>query len=259
MSRKARYSLGGILTLILVAGIAALSILSCSHKSEECCTGMQVTMKDSLQFITADDVKKYIEKEYGALVGQRADSVKLYRIEEIMKSRSTVKACEAWMSSDGILHLDISQRAPSVLFKKGNAKFYSDNKGFIFPTGGKMVQDIPVIEGDIPLTADGDFKGELSDPKEKAWVAGVIGFVDKMNASRDWNGRVTSFRVKNGDLVLKVKDGDEQFIFGDPWNTDSKLARIDKYYNKILPVTGRGVYKTVNVKFNSQIICRKDI
>ena len=54
-----------------------------------------------------------------------------------------------------------------------------------------------------------------------------------------------------------TRDGNERFIFGSPSGVDDKLARMEKYYKYILPEKGQGYYKTVNVKFDKQIICKK--
>ena len=62
---------------------------------------------------------------------------------------------------------------------------------------------------------------------------------------------------RNGDLVMIPRQGVERFIFGSPFGAAGKLDRMADYYRYILPEKGEGYYRTVNVKFDNQIVCKR--
>ena len=51
------------------------------------------------------------------------------------------------------------------------------------------------------------------------------------------------------------REGAERFIFGTPTDIEAKFGRIRTYYESIAP-SRETPYKTVDVRFDSQIICR---
>lgn len=241
--------------------VMAVTLLSARGKlSQVTCTGMEVSFKDSLEFVTADDVKGFVDKQYGSYIGQKLDSVGLSRIETLLEAKSAVLESEAWTTSDGILHISITQRAPAIRFQKGGIGFYADEEGFIFPLHRTYTAPVPFVSGNIPVTINSGFKGELESEDEKQWVLDVLELTRYLAKSRSLKGKIDGMQVnEEGDLVLTAAEGGERIVFGSPKDVAEKFARLDKYYTHILPAKGAGYYKTVNVKYNGQIICRKDI
>ena len=62
---------------------------------------------------------------------------------------------------------------------------------------------------------------------------------------------------KTRDLLLTLDGRSEEFIVGQPEGIADKLTRIDRYLGLIAPSRPEGYYRTVNVKYNQQIICRQ--
>jgi hypothetical protein len=59
------------------------------------------------------------------------------------------------------------------------------------------------------------------------------------------------------DLVLIPREGDEKFLFGQPEDIEDKFRKMEKYYTHIIPAKGEGAYKTVDLKYRGQIVCRE--
>ena len=88
----------------------------------------------------------------------------------------------------------------------------------------------------------------------------VLALTRYMAKSKSLSGRITEMSVNAaGDIVMTPTYGNEVIVFGSPKDASEKFARLEKYYSHILPEKGEGYYKSVNVKYNGQIICRKDI
>ena len=236
---------------VLLAAFALLVGCARSGRAAVLCNGLDVQIKDKYEFVTPEDVKGFLDKKYGTYIGVRLDSLDLDRMERMLEEKSVVMKSEAWTTPDGMLHVSILQRKPILRFQRGEQGFYMDRSGFVFPLHKGYTADVPVIEGAIPSV-----ESKVWD----AWSEGVLQLVEYIQGNRQWKERIAGIGVNQaGDLELRVADGKERFIIGFPDDLESKFARMGKYYSHIQPAEGRGPYKSVNLKYNKQIICRKDI
>lgn len=241
---------------VLVFSIALLA--SGKGKGQNCCESLSVAFSDSYNFVNEEDIKSCLDRNYGPYVGQRLDSVDLYRIEEILDAQSAVLKSEAYTTPDGRLNVIISQREPAVRFQKGGQGFYADNRGMLFPLQSKYTSNVPVVDGAVPLAWSAGYKGEPQSDQEKRWLGGLLSLLSWVENSKQWSGAIVQMNVnQDGDLVLVPRYGSEKFIFGYPDEIAAKFGRIEKYYQYIRPSKGEDYYSTVNVKFDGQIVCRK--
>lgn len=245
-------------TLLAAAAIMAVTAGAGSRKALTC-KGLEITITDSLQnsFVTEADIKSYIDREYGEYIGMNQDSIDLARIEDIVDGRSAVKKTEAYLTRDGILHIDVTQRKPVVRFQKQDGGFYADSEGFIFPLQRNYASHVQVIDGAIPLAANSGYKGAIEDPKEMEWFNRVMNVVNHIERSRTWKDMIVQISVSDGgDLILVPREGKEVFLFGQPVKVTEKFGKMSRYYTHIIPAKGEGHYKTVDVRFDGQIVCR---
>lgn len=260
MKKGYRISLGAAVLALLVLVLAALGRRSDEVRLRTACNGLEVRILDStlLAFVSKEDVARTIARDYGTFLGQRIDSVDLWRIETALRGRSAIRQAEAYITRDGILHVDILQREPSVRFQKADCGFYADESAFIFPLHPDYSSDALVVEGDIPLAVDGQFRGYLQDPAQRRWLEGVVALVRFTGDHKEWNGALKSIRVEpGGNLVLYPSKGGERFLFGQPDALKDKFARMEEYYRIIAPAREEGWYRSVDVRYNGQIICKR--
>ena len=258
MKKSVRYSLAAALLLLFCTVVALLYGHVRTERAVAVCTGLEVGFTDSLRFVSEEDIRGYIDEHYGAYVGERLDSVQLYRIEEMLGERSAVMRCEAWTTPDGLLHVDVTQRAPKLRFQSGGSGFYVDADGYIFPLHDTFTAGVTTVEGAIPIDVPAGYKGEAPTEEERRWIEGVLEMDRFISSSRTWRRDITHIRVRsNGDLLLTLEGRPEQFLIGQPEDIPDKLARIGRYLSLIAPYKAEGYYKTVNVKYKQQIICRQ--
>ena len=252
------------LGLLMIAGCVAVWIVSSSMSTQSLrqrtCQGkgsLEVCITDSLErpFIGKADVAKWLEKEYRAYAGLPLDSVDLDHIEKLVCAHSVVRDCEAWLTDDGILHLELSQRQPVVRFDDGTNGYYADATGFVFPLQSRGTVDVPVIDGRIPMKIARGFKGTPENADEKAWLDQVIGMVNYMSGTV-WEGNIVKMTVSaDGNFVFTPRRGNEHFIFGEPVRVKEKMRLMKAYYESVVPV--HPDYRTVDLRYRGQLVCRK--
>lgn len=252
------------LGLLLVAACAAVWIVSSGMsvrvRRARTCQGkgsLDVTIADSLerQFVGKADVARWLEKEYRAYAGLALDSVDLDRIEKLVCAHSVVRDAQAWLTDDGVLHIELNQRQPVVRFDDGTNGYYADATGFVFPLQARGSADVPVIDGFIPLKIPRGFKGSPSDEAEKAWLDKIIVLVNEITGTV-WEHNLVKMTVsRKGDLLITPRKGNEQFIFGEPVRVKEKLNLMKAYYESVAPAVPD--YHTVDLRYRGQLVCRK--
>ena len=252
--------------ILLATGAAVIAVCICCSfmagrqlRSTYTCQGLEVTIKDSLEnsFVSAADVKAYLDREYGIYNGIPLDSLDMIRIESIVDGRSAVKKSQAYVTRDGILHIDVTQRKPVVRFQKAGGGFYADKEGYIFPLQKSYASHVQIIDGNIPLAANSGYKGELQNDREKKWFKAMMELINFMEDSRTWKDKIVQIHVNgNRDLILIPREGNEHINFGQPDNIEEKFAKLEKYYTSIIPAQGNGRYTKVDLRYRGQIVCR---
>ena len=119
LNRTLKY-LMTIIVGVLIFGLAAVSVIAGKQSRKQLtCKGLEVTVLDSLEndFVSAADVRRFLDKEYGTYLGTPLDSMNLSRVEDIIDGRSAVLKSEAFVTKDGILHIEVTHRKPIVRFQ----------------------------------------------------------------------------------------------------------------------------------------------
>lgn len=259
MNKIVKYVLIGVCGAMLAAILVASCLAGKEARKGLVCKGLEVAILDSLEnsFVSKADVRKYLDKEYGRYVGEKLDSLDLVKIEKIIDGRSAVKKSQAYVTKDSLLRIEVTQRKPVVRFQKKEGGFYADADGYIFPLQVSYASHVQIIDGDIPLAANSGYKGEIENPREREWFENVMDVVRFIEGSRTWKGKIVQIHVeKNGEIVLVPRGGRQVFRFGQPVQVAEKFDKMEMYYSHIVPEKGSEAYKTVDVRFADQIVCR---
>ena len=260
MNKILKYILLGISGLLIAACMIIGFTSGSNARKSILCKDISIVILDSLEnrFVTKADVRNYIDKEYGRYKGIPVDSINLTRIEDIVDGRSAVLKSQAYVTKDGVMHVEVTQRKPVVRFQKKDGGFYADSEGYIFPLQRSFSSHVHIVDGNIPLAANSGYKGSISDPAEMKWFKEIMAVVNYIEDSRTWKHKIVQISVsEGGDLILVPREGNEIFIFGKPQDISEKFDKMGRYYTHIIPEKGQDHYKTIDLKYKGQIICRK--
>ena len=261
MKRKVRIILGAITALALCTLTGFLTSLSTRQDALIACSDIEVEFADSLGFVKAQDIRKFLNENYGTVIGVRLDSLNLAAMENMLESKGAVLQSEAWTSLDGKLHILISQRAPVMRLSYDQGGYYIDESGFIFPLHKTYTAPVPLTCGNIPVRPPKGYKGQAPDSLSRVWIGGLLDLRRSIESSRSLKGRVDSIVIRpSGDACLRIKDAPQDFVIGDFSRLESKLSKIDKYFSTIQTERSSQEkareYKEVIVKYKNQIICK---
>lgn len=256
MGKKVTNTLLCVTAAVSVAAVCALYASGARRQTALVCRGVEVTVRDSSvnRFVSGDDVKRILSAGYGSLDGVFADSLDLGAMESLVESKSVIRNCEAYLTKDGTLNLEITQRTPAVRFQNPSNGWYADEDGFVFPLQRNHTPMVPVVDGDFPVSVERGFKGPVENPEQREWLMKVVGMVGYMDGN-GWENRISQIHVfGNGEILLIPTEGGERFLFGQPVKIREKFGKMEKYYRMIRPL--KKDYGEVDLRFDGQIVCR---
>lgn len=240
-----------ILTVLGIATALFLAVLyyisGQGYKEELVCKEVRINVVDSLtnSFICSDDVKKYLAEEYGEYIGCSLDSIDLNTIEDILKSKSAVLSNEAYVTKDGALNIEITQREPIARFAGNGKGYYADRHGKSFPLQKTYASYVMTIDGCIP---------EITDTFE---INRIVTLVKCLEEDKIWKDRIVQIAIDStGNLTLVPREGKERILFGQPDKITEKIQKLETYYTRILPYREGESYSTVDVRYLGQIVCK---
>lgn len=247
---------------LLVCVLTGAYFLGAASRRPIRCKGIAITVTDSAmnRFITPHEIRKYLDEELeGGYLGVKLDSIDLTRIEEILDGKSAIHKSEAYTTKDSMLNVTVTQKKPVVRFQKGSKGFYAVEDCSLFPLQSTYTSHVMVVDGYIPLKIEHGYLGKPDTEEGCRWLRDIVGMVKYINSSRTWQSKIVQITVlQDGNLVLIPREGQERFVFGQPSDLDAKFDKMALYYKSIREEKGEDAYKTVDLRYDGQIVCRKD-
>lgn len=260
MSGNWKHTLMKILMGLLLTGVlAGAFLLGADKRSNTRCVEINVTVDDSIntRFVTAEAVRKHLDTEYKGLKGMPVDSIDLYRIEQILSSKSAILSSEAYITGKGILNISVIQRKPAVKLLGDGYGLYSTADGYLLPLQPDYTADLLTIDGQIPIDTTACSSGRPGDPEDAEWLGQILQMADFINSSKVWKNRIGTITCEpDGELILKPKEGRETFLFGHPRDIRKKFEKMQIYYERITADKGDDRYDIVDLRFKDQIVCK---
>lgn len=242
-----QYIIIGIFAVLILTSFVLSYISGQSDKADIVCNGIKIEILDSCQnrFIDDKSLNSYIDREYGEYIGVKADSINLSRIEEIVERKTAIYNGEAFITKDGNLHIEVTQKTPAVRFQGRSDSYYADQDGNVFPLQRTYTSYVPIIDGAIPARND------------SIRVRSLTRFMMNFENDKVWKGKIVQIHIDpQGNMTLYPREGREKFLFGQMNNVEEKIEKMHKYYTNILPKKGKDYYKTVDLKYADQIVCK---
>ena len=247
---------------LLVCVLTGAYFLGASSRKPIRCKGLAITVTDSAmnKFITTREIRRYLDEELeGGYIGVQLDSINLTRVEEILDSKSAILKSEAFTTKDSILNVVVTQKKPVVRFQKGTKGFYAVEDCSLFPLQSTYTSHVMVVDGYIPLKIEHSYLGKPDTEEGCRWLESIVGMVKYIEADKTWQGKIVQITVlQDGDLLLIPREGKERFLFGQPYGLDEKFYKMGLYYKSIRKEKGEDAYRTVDLRFDGQIVCRKN-
>ena len=136
------------------------------HRSKTAVRELQVVIEDSLRdesLVTSALVRSWIARGKIATVGVPLDQVDLAGIEHVVRQKGFVRSVSAYVSYDGVLRVEVTQRRPALRLRVDGYDSYVTSDGFVFPAPALTAVYVPVITGSYTPPVPAQYVGYVED------------------------------------------------------------------------------------------------
>lgn len=245
-------------TLFFFVGLAGVIMLMGLVKEKsrtQVCTDVQVMIEGEEAFIDQDDILERIEEAYGEILNVPLDLIPIHNLEENLRDLPYISDAEIFLDIDGVMKIKVKQREAVLrIINEKNEEFYVDSKGMKMPVSLRYVPYVMIANGFIEEGIENHL-----DTVSSQIVKDLVTATRYIRDDELWSNQVVQLYVnENRDIELIPRVGNQVVILGDAENLEDKFFRVKAFYQRILPRVGSEAYKTVNVKYEGQIIGERE-
>lgn len=192
-------------------------------------------------FINYQVVNKLLIQKGKHVRNLQKDALDLSKLEYILNTNPLIQKAQVYLAVNGQLGVRIVQKKP-IARVIADGSFYIDDTGKMMPLSDNYSARVIVVTGNVT---------------EKAFDA-LHELVTYMRQDDFLNKHFVEIQVQaNNELVLVTRTHQYEVIFGTVSNKEKKFRNYKAFYQKIKKEQALARYSTVNLEFNSQVVCTK--
>lgn len=204
-------------------------------------------------FIDQQDVLDLISAEgTGSLLNRDKGALNLKSLELMIEQHQFVQEAQVYVDLHGNMFIDVKQNRPIARIINSNGDdYYVGSEGNVLPESDHYTARVMLIE-----LADENWLPEYKIQDSKGGED-IFRLIQYINADQFWQSQIAGMKIyKNLNIDLYPQVTRQTILFGKANLIEDKFKRLKTFYKKILPYKGWNTYKTVNLKFNDQIVCK---
>ncbi len=257
MNREIQKMIGRLIYIASLFLIAALIIWTVQRKEAKKVRSMVITIEElesGENLISETDVKEELLKSFAvSLVGLPIGAVDVERVEEVLEDDPFVLEAEAYIDAQDVIFINLKQREPLLRVIDDNGlNYYLDKGGNKMPLSKHYTANVMIANGNIPPHVPNFLKRRKHALRDLFELTNII-LNDEFLSSMIEQIYVT----EKGDYILTPILGNQKIILGPYEHIDDKFFRLKTFYAEAIPYMGWKKYKTINLKFKNQVVCKK--
>jgi len=248
---------------IVIGGylVAAFTAFNKPDETAKVCTKVSINIQDETTngFINTKEIKSRLEKKRLYPLAKPMRFVDARKIEEALKSSPFVKTSECYKTQDGHVCINITQRMPTVRIKAMNGDdYYLDDNNSIMPNS-HYTSDLIIATGYINRWFAQNYVSHLSNTlmSSNLWKNQIEQINILSNYGVELVPRVGKHIIYIGKMPECNYKNERKKLICD--FVKKKMDRLEKFYKYGLSQAGWNKYSYINLEFDNQIICKKQI
>ncbi len=161
-----KYLLLTLVWVIVVGYVICSATMLGVHRAEQVVKSVDIEVTDSTangHLVSSRQVREWLLHSGISTIGTPIESVNLSGIEEIVSNNGFVDRVDAYISFDGVLHIEVSQRRPMLRLLIDGYDTYVTESGFVFRSPAASALYVPVVTGGYRPPFPPNYEGFLLD------------------------------------------------------------------------------------------------
>jgi cell division protein FtsQ len=251
--------------VLMGAGALVLWAFSISRHNAQPVPELRVNIQKGQnvdELITKREVDSIVHSHFGLLQGTPMSQIDVGAIQVAVNRHPAIQSCNVYMGVDGILNIDIQQRAP--MFRVMN----SDGSGFYVDTLGQSFNLLDRSVAYVPIVSVEGVMGAMEFPATRAYydentlgltyLDELVMFGNHMRKHadlKDWTEHIHLTAMGTLEVIPRI--GRHVIDYGSIYNLEMKTKMLFQFYRSQLYITDLEKYSRINLNFENQVICEK--
>ena len=231
------------------------------RKSTSMCAGLKIDIdrSDGNYFVLEEDIQNLITNKGYDLDSMNLNSFDVHHVEWLLNNNPSIKNAQVYATIDGYIRIDIEQRKPILrVLTKSNDSYYLDREGSIMPLSNKYTANVIVANGAIFSQDSIIYQANVNAFEKDHILSQLYDIAAFVSVDDFWKSQIVQIYVdENNNVELIPRVGNHNIILGDARNLEEKFKKLMLFYKKGLSKTGWNEYRTINLKYNNQVVCTK--
>ena len=159
------------------------------HRATTPIRSMSIIITDSLRdemLISTESVERWIAASKIPTIGVMMSEANLSGLEQSIRNNGFVDRASAYLTYNGELRIEVSQRRPLLRMRVDAYDCYSTSEGFVFPAPKMTSVYVPVVTG------------SYKPPVPKSYVGSVKDYIESLK--RESNERIAQMQLEKKPL-----------------------------------------------------------
>ena len=159
------------------------------HRASTPVRSIAISIADSLRdemLVSTDAVERWVASSKIPIVGVMMSELNLSGIEQAIRNNGFVDRASAYLTYNGELRIEVSQRRPLLRLRVDGYDCYATEEGFVFPSPKMASVYVPVVTG------------SYRPPVPKNYVGNVKDYIESLK--RESNERITQMQWEKKPL-----------------------------------------------------------
>lgn len=245
--------------LIMIAGLAVLVGFIESEHKKITCKGLRVEIDygNAEVLISEAEISKKIHDQFDTLVGKRITDINSVTIENFINDIDFVEVADVYTTLTGLMKIKLTQRNPILrVMNKHGQSYYIGEKGKLIPINAGHSSRVPVASGNISERYSDTLNLMLSTTKSE--LNDLYHLSTYIYNDVFLKAQIEQVYINNNnEFELIPKVGRHLILLGDISDMEKKFDKLKIFYEKGIRKAGWNTYKSINLKFENQVICEK--
>lgn len=196
---------------------------------------------ENTQFLQQETVNNLLIENKNHLKTTKKVELNLDNIENTVSKNPMVEKSEVYVTIDGVLKANVTQKTPVTRVFDAGGSYYIDKNGTKMPLSENYSARVPILSGTIS-----------KNKKEILEILNTIYQDDFLKKN------IIGIEVlSNESLIMKNRNFNYQIDFGKPINIEKKFKNYKAFFQKAIEDSSIYNYKKINLKFTQQVVCSK--
>lgn len=226
---------------------------------------IEIILDDQHNFVSVLNIKNLLQSKK-IKEGYLLSKIDLHHVENAIQVNPYVEKTNVFKTLEGNLYVNISQRNPIVrVFNAQKENFYIDKSGFKFPPSNLYTARVLIATGYIFEKVNDNASlikniRPLQDKVSDNIILEIFNMASYISSDPFWSSQVTMIYVnQHKEFELTTLVGHQRVLFGNTQNMNEKFNKLRILYREGFSRMGWDTYHDIDLRFNNQIVCKKNI